>query len=240
LRIRVRWSPGTSKETRNGPSPIGAPVCGSSIPSFHTWRGPSPASVQVYDRSGNQLRVWGSRGQGPGQFDFEDNPHPADRAIPFSGKQGIDNGEFWRIADIAVGPNGTVYVLEDRPTRLGRAQEFDASGTFVTTFGRSQIQDSGGIVVDALGDVLVADDFGDDIKVFGPAGKLLRTIGQAGEQPGQLNFPTDLALDGNTLYVADQDNLRVVRFDLAAGQPTGSWPTTATAVGLATDAAGDV
>jgi hypothetical protein len=228
--------------------------------------------VQVYDPSGNLLRTFGSRGQGPGQFDFEDNPDPADKGIPFSGigvdrstgdvyveqpqrvqkfdaqgnyllgwgKAGIDNGQFDRIADITVGPTGTVYVLEDRPTHLGRVQEFDSNGNFLTTFGRGQIEDSGGIFLDGQGDILVADDFADNIKVYSSGGKLLRTIGQAGEQPGQLNFPTDLALDGNTLYVADQDNLRVVRFDLPSGKPTGYWPTNLTAVGLATDAAGNV
>jgi DNA-binding beta-propeller fold protein YncE len=228
--------------------------------------------VQVYDPAGNLLRTWGSRGTGPGQFRFEDNPDPADKAIPFSGiavdhatgtvyveeplrvqkfdaqgtyelgwgKPGIDNGQFGRIADIAVGPNGTIYTLEDRPTSLGRVQEFDPSGKFLTTFGRGQIEDSGGIVLDAQGDVLVADDFADNVKVFGADGKLLRTFGQAGSTPGQLDFPTDLALDGNTLYVADQDHLRVVRFDLATGKPTGYWLVAGTPVGLATDAAGGV
>jgi len=226
--------------------------------------------VQVYDSAGSLLRAWGSRGTGPGQFRFEDNPDPADKAIPFSGvavdhatgavyvdepqrvqkfdaqgtfqlgwgKVGIDNGQFMRIADITVGPTGTVYVLEDRPKTIGRVQEFDPNGTFLTTFGRGQIEDPGGIVLDARGDVVVADDFADNMKVFGADGKLLRTLGQAGNSPGQLNFPADLAVAGNTLYVADQDHLRVVRFDLETGRPTGYWPVAVTPVGLATDAAG--
>lgn len=153
---------------------------------------------------------------------------------------GIDPGEFSRITDVQVGASGTVYVLEDRPSTLGRVQEFDANGTFVTTFGRGQIVDSGGLVLDSQGDVLVADDKADSIKVFGPDGRLLRKIGQTGSAPGQLDFPTEMALSGNALYVADTDHSRIVRFDLATGRPTGYWATQGAArpVSLALDAAG--
>lgn len=170
--------------------------------------------VQKFDAQGNYLLGWG--------------------------KVGIDPGQFERIADITVGPNGTVYVLEDRPTHLGRVQEFDANGNFLTTFGRGQIVDSGGIVLDGQGDVIVADDDANNLKVFSSAGKLLRLIGQSGDAPGQLAFPTDPAVNGNALYVCDQDHNRIVRFDLASGKPTGYWTTTSTAVGVATDAAGNV
>lgn len=153
----------------------------------------------------------------------------------------MDNGQFTRITDIQVGPTGTVYVLEDRPATLGRVQEFDASGSFLTTFGRGQIVDPGGLVLDAQGDVVVADDKADAIKVFGPDGRLLRAFGQAGDAPGQLDFPTEMAVSGDTLYVADTDHSRIVRLDLGTGRPTGYWPTDQLQpVSLALDWAGDL
>jgi DNA-binding beta-propeller fold protein YncE len=156
-------------------------------------------------------------------------------------KVGTDPGQFTRITDVQVGANGTVYVLEDRPSTLGRVQEFDADGNFLTTFGRGKIFDSGGLVLDAQGNVLVADDKGDSIDVFGPDGRLLRKFGQSGNAPGQLDFPTEMALSGNTLYVSDTDHSRIVRFDLATGRPTGYWPTdNIQPVSLALDGAGDL
>src|SRR5205823_442589 len=114
------------------------------------------------------------------------------------------------------------------------------SGTFMTTFGRGQITDSGGMVLDAQGDVLVADDDADNIKVFGADGRLLREFGQAGNTPGQLDFPTEMAISGNTLYVVDTDHARIVRFDLGTGQPTGYWPSDFEPVSVAVDATGAV
>jgi hypothetical protein len=157
------------------------------------------------------------------------------------GKVGSDNGEFTRVADLTVGPTGIVYVMEDRPLRQGRVEEFDSNGNFVTNFGRGLFADPGGIALDGAGDILVADDEADTVKMFDAGGKFLRNIGQAGAAPGQLMFPADLAVTGNTLYVADDDHFRVVRFNLATGRPTGYWSTgTATEVGLAIDSTGSL
>lgn len=157
------------------------------------------------------------------------------------GKVGIDNGEFTRIADLTVGPTGTVYVMEDRPLHAGRVEEFDPSGKFLTNFGSGKIGDPGGIALDSAGEILVADDEEDTVDVFSGSGKLVRTIGQSGNAPGQLPFPADMAITGNTLYVSDQDHFRVVRFNLATGEPTGYWPTgMATAVGLKVDSSGNL
>jgi sugar lactone lactonase YvrE len=158
------------------------------------------------------------------------------------GTVGTGNGQFTRITDLTVGPNGNVYVLEDRPDRLGRVQVFDPAGTFLTTFARGQIIDSGGIALDGAGNVLVADDHANTIKVFAPDGRLLRSFGEGGSAPGQLDFPTEMAVSGSTLYVCDSDHRRIVRFDLGTGKPTGWWPVTTTRIpdAIAVDAAGAV
>jgi DNA-binding beta-propeller fold protein YncE len=136
------------------------------------------------------------------------------------GKLGGGNGEFTRVIGVAVA-NGDVYALEDRPLQAGRVQVFDLNGTFLRTFGRGKIQDSGGIALDGTGDVLVSDDHANDILFFNPAGSLVRTFGEAGSIPGQLDFPEALVVVGSNVYVCDDRNGRIVRFDLATGRPTG-------------------
>jgi len=154
------------------------------------------------------------------------------------GSPGTGNGQFTRIMDIKVDAAGVVYVAEDRPKGLGRVQEFDGSGTFRTTFGRGQIVDTGGIEVAPNGDVIVSDDLANAIHVFGPDGRFEKTIGEPGNLPGQLDFPTGLALDGSKLYVADGDHDRIVRFDLGSGEPTGYWPVSGSPDSLRLDPSG--
>ena len=156
------------------------------------------------------------------------------------GAVGTGNGQFTRITDITVGSTGTVYVLEDRPKGEGRVQEFDPNGTFLTTFGRGQIVDSGGIALDAQGDVIVADDLADSLHVFGADGRLMRSFGESGGRPGQLDFPSEMAVAGNTLYVCDTFHNRIVRFDLTSEKPTGYWTLSDQPVSIAFDPSGAV
>jgi DNA-binding beta-propeller fold protein YncE len=63
------------------------------------------------------------------------------------------------------------------------------------------------------------------VEVFSLMGKHLRTIGTRGHEPGQFNFPANLAVapDGN-LYVVDMLNFRVQVFD-PGGQLVGMFGT---------------
>jgi DNA-binding beta-propeller fold protein YncE len=119
-------------------------------------------------------------------------------------------------------------------------QLFDANGTFQAAFGRGDIIDSGGVEIDASGNALVSDDLANELMVFAPDGHVVRSFGEPGNGPGQLHFPTGLALAGSVLYVADSEHDRVVRFDLASGKPTGYWAAGKFPQGLAVDGAGAV
>jgi DNA-binding beta-propeller fold protein YncE len=156
------------------------------------------------------------------------------------GPTGTGDGQFTRVVDLAIDPSGVVSALEDRPTSQGRVQRFSAEGLFLSTFGRGQILDSGGIELDPAGDTIVSDDHANRLDVFGPTGALLRSFGEPGTAPGQLDFPTGLSLDRGTLYVADSHHFRIVAFDLASGRPTGYWPTAPRPYGVVADGAGDV
>ena len=89
------------------------------------------------------------------------------------------------------------------------------------------------IAVDAEGRVLVSDGQANNIKVFDAAGKFLKTIGKAGQGPGDFNYPTDIEIANGRLYVRELMNGRISIFDVEdkylSSIPTpregGSWRT---------------
>lgn len=61
--------------------------------------------------------------------------------------------------------------------------------------------------------ILVADDLGSHIKVFGSDGSYVHTIGRAGEGPGEFSQPWQIAVDpSDSLYVWDAGHSRILVF----------------------------
>ncbi len=85
------------------------------------------------------------------------------------------------------------------------------------------------IVLDAQGNIYVADGRNDRIQKFDPTGRFLFKFGSRGLASGQFRSPTSIALDvhGN-IYVADKDNYRIQKFD-----PTGKFLTKISTYGTA-------
>lgn len=89
------------------------------------------------------------------------------------------------------------------------------------------------IAIDAKGRVLVSDGQANNIKVFDAAGKFLKTIGKAGQGPGDFNYPSDIEIANGRLYVRELMNGRISIFDAEdryiSSIPTpregGSWRT---------------
>src|SRR5690606_10895537 len=71
------------------------------------------------------------------------------------------------------------------------------------------------------GTVLVAEDGAAHVKVFGPDGSFLRTIGAAGEGPGEFRVAF-LATRGDTLFVQDPRVGRGSTFLIGTGEFLGS------------------
>ncbi|MDP2369641.1 6-bladed beta-propeller [Rhodoferax sp.] len=116
---------------------------------------------------------------------------------------------------IAMGAGGQVLVAD---AELGRVFRLDQEGKPLGSFGQGVLTRPTGLARDAtLGRVYVSDTHAHDIKVFDDAGGLLEIIGQRGEGPDELNFPTHLAFSGGKLYVADSMNARVQVFDTQGG-----------------------
>ncbi|HET7250148.1 MAG TPA: 6-bladed beta-propeller [Gemmatimonadales bacterium] len=113
--------------------------------------------------------------------------------------------------------------------------------------GPGQFRGAYGVVVDAHGDVYVADSQNQRIQKFDPFGNLLLQWGSGGSGNGQFSYPDFLALDrqGN-VYVSDYFNNRVQKFT-SAGVYLAQWGTGGAgpgqfngAEGLAIDQAGNV
>jgi len=112
--------------------------------------------VLVFDAAGAKLAEIGRRGSGPGEFN-----------VPLQG---------------AIGPDGTLYVLDAGNFRV---QAFDREGRFLRAFGAAgnalgQLARPRGLAVDDEGNVYVTDASFGNFQVFDAAGRLLLAVGRAG------------------------------------------------------------
>ena len=117
---------------------------------------------------------------------------------------------------VAPGADGEVLVSD---AELGFVARLAADGTPRGRIGDGALQRPTGLARDAVaGRLYVADTTAHDVKVFDDAGRLVTTIGERGEEPGQFNDPTFLSLAGGELYVTDSVNARVQVFAAGTGR----------------------
>jgi uncharacterized protein (TIGR03663 family) len=192
--------------------------------------------IQKFDATGKFVAIIGSgRGEGEGQF------KPYDEAATGTGPGGI-----------AVDNAGNIFVAD---TWNHRIQKFDATGRFVAQWGayislgdaaaasdpaiNTKFWGPRGIALDANGNVYVTDTGNKRVLIFDGNGKYLRQIASGMSptriapdyqfnQPGELNEPIGIAVDGSgAVYVADTNNRRIQKFD-AAGKFVAQWPISGT------------
>src|ERR1035437_764051 len=106
--------------------------------------------------------------------------------------------------------NGIFYVAD---SELAKVFAFDENGKSAFEISAPLLRPVGLVIV---GDSLyVVDSQAHAIFVFGLDGKLQIQFGQRGNNPGEFNFPTSIAADGQgQLVVADTMNCRLQVFDL--------------------------
>ena len=171
--------------------PAGLAVVGDQI--FVTDSGAH--QVVVFDTRGRFLRCFGTRGTGPGEFNF-----PTHIAADSAGRLLVTDSM-----------NNRVQVLDQSGQSLG---VIGSAGDGSGHFSRPK-----GLAVDEHGHVYVADALFDNIQVFDTSGEFLLHFGQAGQEPGEFWMPGGIAVGGgNRLYVADTFNRRVQVFEYI-GQP---------------------
>ena len=138
---------------------------------------------------------------------------------------GSGPGEFSGPKDVAVGPDGNLYVADADNGRVAKLGNDGALlATFKTPFGPQ------GISIDADGTIFVADSNGDRVHRLSPSGALAQTIGSRGAGPGQFTAPYDVSVAGGFLYVADGLNHRVQKLR-TDGSFVAAWGTEGEAPG---------
>jgi len=113
---------------------------------------------------------------------------------------------------IVPGPDGQVLVADADWAVVTRLA---TDGTPLGLIGEGLLKRPTGLVRDAeQGLIYVADTHAHDIKVFNDDGELIEVIGARGEQVGEFNYPTHLALRKGRLHVVDTMNTRVQVLDI--------------------------
>ncbi len=133
------------------------------------------------------------------------------------GTPGPGDGLLNRPADVAVGPNGEVWVADKNNHRI---QKFDAEGKFQFKFGTKgsgdgQLWAPAALAIDAQGNLWVADSSNRRVQKFNPEGKFLAKFGSQGTGNGQFsgNGSRGIAIDAQgNIWVSDYSN-RIQKFN---------------------------
>jgi sugar lactone lactonase YvrE len=137
--------------------------------------------VQVFDLDGHYLRTIGTRGTGPGQFNFPVN--------------------------LGVARDGSLFVVDMLNFRI---QVFDTEGRLLTMFGAIGAGQPGtfdkakSVAFDSFDNVYVVDSQQAYVQMFNAKYQPLMAFGGRLDLPGYMLTPTAIAITAkNTIYVAD-------------------------------------
>lgn len=145
--------------------------------------------VNVVGPRGEPRFTIGSRGTGPGQFNFPTSLWLDDQGILY-----LTDALNFRVQ--IFGPDGR--------HRAGFGRHGDGVGDMALPKGLGTDRD---------GHIYVVEGLYDAVNVFDPAGRLLLSFGQPGRGRGEFWLATGLAVDRqNRLYVADSFNSRIQVF----------------------------
>ncbi len=145
--------------------------------------------VNIFSLDGEYLSTLGSRGTGPGKFNY-----------PY---------------DVAVGPDGKIYVADSGNFRV---QIFDSQGEFLNAFGQvgavpGMFARPKGISLDSEGHIYVVDALFGNFQIFDAEGRVYLIVGKNGSEPGMFLLPVGIHIDDNDkIYIVDQANRRVQIF----------------------------
>lgn len=148
-------------------------------------------TIEVFTRGGKFIEQIGSRGTGPGRFNFPTH--------------------LW------VDKSDTLYVSD---TLNYRVQVFSRDHRFLRMFGRQGDRPGNfahpcGIAADSFGNIYVTDRQFENVQLFDQQGQILLAFGREGTHAGQFWLPAGIFIDHrNRIYVADSFNKRIQVFEL--------------------------
>jgi sugar lactone lactonase YvrE len=173
--------------------------------------------ILVFDREDRFLRALGK----PGQFRPVDVVVDGDRlyvtdilhhqihilnkysglVLSSFGSVGGDPGELFQPTNLALGPEGTLYVTD---TGNFRVQEFSLEGEFIRDIGQigtvaGQFARPKGIAVDRESRLYVVDAAFENIQILDQDGTSLLFFAEPGENRGNINMPTVVKIDYDNL-----------------------------------------
>jgi DNA-binding beta-propeller fold protein YncE len=129
-----------------------------------------------------------------------------------SGQASNNEGDFNAPVGVTVAPNGTLFVLENKSSRI---QQLTPEGKVLAQWGSvgakdRQFDEPLRLAADSGGNLWVADTGNHRVQWFSAAGEWQGSFGSRGGEPGEFSHPAGLAFDSNNnLYVADCLNNRI-------------------------------
>lgn len=123
-------------------------------------------------------------------------------------------GNFYFPNGLAVSRDGRVYVSDGDNRRM---QVFDDTGKFEQFVNTSGVPR--GTAIDSEKRLYVVDALAHQVDIYNLKGEQLTQFGQQGFGPGQFNYPNDVTIDGNRIYVTDRQNDQVQVWGWPVGAP---------------------
>jgi len=142
---------------------------------------------------------------------------------------GDDYGQFDRPSGIAMDRIGSIYVSDYNNHRI---QKFSKDGKFLNSYGTMGIMAGEfngplGLAIDKDNQMFVCDYANNRIQSFDISNEIITPVhqwGDYGTENGQFNGPNSIIVNENHVYITDENNHRIQKFD-KNGQWLDSWGT---------------
>jgi DNA-binding beta-propeller fold protein YncE len=140
------------------------------------------------------------------------------------GKKGSLQGEFNEPQGVASDSLGNLYVADFGNQRV---QKFNSSGIYVAELTGIGAID---VAVDSLNNLYITDGIRNCVWKIDSSFTPVTSLGSSGAGDYQFNIPSGIAVAGSYVYVTDNGNNRIMKFESSLSEP-GSYVTQWGAIG---------